>query len=81
MPEFELEKVFLGGGGGGDLFDLSDPCLVKLSVAADLMAVLEDAGLIDFSNKGFGSLSDPFLAGLSTRDSSAKHIIQTKSAK
>lgn len=68
MPELELAKVFLGGGGGGDLLDFSDPCLVKLSVCAVLVAVLEglsNVGLAGFSSTGFGSFSGPFLAGLS----------------
>lgn len=67
MPELELGKVFLGGGGGGDLLSFSDPCLV-LSVDAGLVAVLEglsSAGLAGFSTTDFGSFSDPFLAALS----------------
>lgn len=68
MPELELGKVFLGGGGGGDLLALSEPCLVKMSMGGGLVAVLEglsSAGLAGFSITGFGSFSGPFLACLS----------------
>lgn len=68
MPELELVKVFLGGGGGGDLLAFSDPCLVKLSVGAGLVADLEglsSTGLAGFSITGFGSFSGPFLLSLS----------------
>lgn len=68
IPELELGYVFLGGGGGGDLLTFSDPCLVKLSVAVGLVAVLEDfssAGLEGFSIRSLGGFSGTFLAGLS----------------
>lgn len=72
MPELEVGKVLRGGGGGGDLLDFSDPCLVRPSVGADLVADLEclsRAGLAGFSGKGFGSFSGPFLGSLSEPDS------------
>lgn len=68
MPELELLKVFLGGGGGGDLLAFSDPCLVKVSIGAGLVAVFEglsSAGLAGFSSTGFGSFSGTFLTVLS----------------
>lgn len=69
-------KVFLGGGGGGDLLGLSDPCLDKLS-ASGLMAAFEGFsidGFADFSIRGFGSFSNPFLEGLPNRSSSVMQI-------
>lgn len=71
IPELEAGKVFLGGGGGGDLFGLSDPCLVKASAAAGFVAVLEGLstdGLVGFSIRGLGGFSGPFLTGLSEGD-------------
>lgn len=52
--------------------DFSDPCLLRLSVGAGLVAVLEvlsSAGLAGFSITGFGSFSGPFLADVSERSS------------
>lgn len=58
-------KVFLGGGGGGDLATFSDPCLANTSPAAGLgvfEVCLSAGGFAGFSSVGLGSFSGPFLA-------------------
>lgn len=62
MPE--PGKIFLGGGGGGDLFGFSDSCLLRLAVDTGLGTVLEglsSTGLAGFSSVGLGTFSGPFL--------------------
>lgn len=66
MPE--PGKIFLGGGGGGDLLGFSDSCLLRLTVGAGLGTVLEGlsrTGLAGFSSVGLGNFSDPFLDDVS----------------
>lgn len=64
MPEPEPGKIFLGGGGGGDLLGFSDSCLLRLSEGAGLGTLreaLSRAALAGFSSAGFGNFSGPFL--------------------
>lgn len=82
MPEVGLEKVFLGGGGGGDLLVFSEPDFVLLSLDDCLMMgigccslfTLEDLSRVGL--EGLGSFSGAFLTDLSVPisdfDSSAK---------
>lgn len=72
MPVPEVEKVFLGGGGGGDLATFSEPCLANTSPAAGLEVFevcLSTGGFAGFSSVGLGSFSGPFLAEASGTDS------------
>lgn len=72
MPVPEVEKVFLGGGGGGDLATFSEPCLANTSPAAGLEVLevcLSTGGLAGFSSVGLGSFSGAFLAEASATDS------------
>lgn len=66
MPE--PGKIFLGGGGGGDLLGFSDSCLLRLTAGAGLGTVLEglsSTGLAGFSSVGLGNFSGPFLDDVS----------------
>lgn len=68
MPEPEPGKIFLGGGGGGDLLGFSDSSLARLVAAAGLgtvLAGLSSTGLAGFSSTGLGSFSGPFLEDVS----------------
>lgn len=68
MPEPEPGKIFLGGGGGGDLLGFSDSCLLRLSAGEGLGTLLEGlstTGLAGFSSTGFGNFSGPFLDDVS----------------
>lgn len=68
MPEPEPGKIFLGGGGGGDLLGFSDSCLLRLSAGDGLGTLLEglsSTGLAGFSSTGFGNFSGPFLDDVS----------------
>lgn len=56
IPELEVGKVFLGGGGGGDLMAFSKLTLPTLSAAAVGLVV------VGFSSTDLGSFSGP--AGL-----------------
>lgn len=70
MPE--PGKIFLGGGGGGDLLGFSDSCLLRLTADTGLGTVLEglsSTGLAGFSSAGLGSFSGPFLDDESDGDS------------
>lgn len=63
MPE--PGKIFLGGGGGGDLLSFSDSCLPMLTAGAGLGTVLEglsSTGLAGFSSVVLGNFSGPFLS-------------------
>lgn len=63
MPE--PGKIFLGGGGGGDLLGFSDSCLLKLTAGAGLATVLEglsSPGLAGFSSVVLGNFSGPSLS-------------------
>lgn len=76
IPEVGLGKVFLGGGGGGDLLALSDPVLMPLSFETCLMIggcsalTLDDLSRVGLA--GLGNFSGAFLADFSVLDS-AKH--------
>lgn len=68
MPEPEPGKIFLGGGGGGDLLGFSDSCLLRLSAGEGLGTLLwglSTTGLAGFSSTGFGNFSGPFLDDVS----------------
>lgn len=70
MPE--PGKIFLGGGGGGDLLGFSDSCLLRLTADTGLGTVLEglsSTGLAGFSNVGLGNFSGPFLDDVSDEGS------------
>lgn len=72
MPVPDVEKVFLGGGGGGDLVTFSDPCFTNTSLAACFGVFdvcLSAGGFGTFSSVGLGSFSGPLLAAVSGSDS------------
>lgn len=68
MPELDPGKIFLGGGGGGDLLGFSHSCLLRLSAGDGLGTLLEgrsSTGLAGFSSTGLGNFSGVFLDDVS----------------